>query len=97
MIELIFEVDDYRISPYSGDTCWKIQERGDDGSKSEWKEARYFPSTFDAALIKVRELMRLQNKSTTDLDGAIKIVKELNKKLEDEVKSTKSLFPKAFE
>lgn len=79
----------YKISPYSGNTCWKIQERQDkEGMKAEWREPFYYPSTLEFAFRRVRELVRRSNtKQFKDFDKLMEELKlideEFNKKIQE--------------
>ena len=79
-------IRNYKISPYSGNTCWKIQEKASEGSKYSWKEPYYYPSTLIQSLIKVRELILMDedaSKEASSLDQAISSIEELNTEFDE--------------
>ncbi len=71
-------IGEYMISPYCGNTCWRIQKRAKKDLKSEWSEAIYYPSTFSQAIQKVRELMRMDKQKTYSIDKLIKELKQID-------------------
>ena len=76
-------IGDYRISPYRGNTCWKIEERSEsENSEVEWKESRYYPNTLAGALKKARELSQktLSKKDDLTVKAAIEQVEALDAK-----------------
>ena len=89
---------DYKISPYSGDTCWKIQKRQDkEGMKLEWRDPNYFPSTLDQALKIVRELVRRGNKKQfKSVTEALKELEAIDAKFSDLLSSLKNTYPGNF-
>lgn len=80
---MIFDFENFRIAPYAGNTCWKIMEKGEEDAKGEWKEPRYFPSSFKQAILKMRELVKRSNDNDAvmTLNEAVKRAEELDKQL----------------
>lgn len=76
---MIVDIYDYRISPYSGNTCWKIQvKQTKEDAKSEYREPNYFPTTMEQALDKVKELIALNDtKHVKSLNEAIEEYKKI--------------------
>ena len=93
---MIIDIYNYRISPYPGNTCWKIQEKGAEDAKGEWKEAKYFPYDLKEALLKVRNLRRMQNESTTEVDKAIAELKKIDEEFIELLKNLKQDRPENF-
>ena len=91
-------IRNYKISPYSGNTCWKIQERQDkDGMKAEWKEPNYFPSDLQHALIRVRELIRRSNnKKFKSFEEALEELKAIDADFEVAINDIKRKYPNEF-
>lgn len=92
------ELYGYKISPYGGNTCWKIQERQDkDGAKAEWKDPYYFPSTLVGALAHVRELARMRDpKEFHDSKALIKELLAMDQQFESVLKELKHSYPENF-
>ena len=94
---MIIEIGNYRISPYRGDTCWTVQEKGEEDAKGEWKEARYFPATLSAALDRIRELSQKSSPETVkDIDKFRKVLKELDEKIYNKLDEIKEELPENF-
>ena len=86
---MIIEIRNYKISPYSGNTCWKIQKRQDkEGSKTEWCEPYYYPSSLDRALEIVYELiLRDDGKRLKSMTEALKEMKSLKEEFKEVLSS----------
>lgn len=78
------EIFGYKISPYSNNTCWQIQQKQTkENAKAEWKDPHYYPSTFSYAIQKVRELVYMDSKKKAkSLDEAIDEMKRIDKEFE---------------
>lgn len=86
-------IGNYRISPYRGNTCWKIEEKAEsDASETGWKESRYYPNSLSSALSKVRELSQkdLSKEQDLDLKSAISALESLDAEFVKAVKAIPS-------
>ena len=92
---MIIEIRNYRISPYSGNTCWKVQKKQEkEGAKGEWLEPYYYPGTLDRALELVFELiLREDKKELKNLQKVYKEMKDIIKEFREVVDDLNIKYP----
>ena len=85
---MVFEIGNYLISPYSGNTCWKIQERASSDSKYLWKEPYYYPRSLSEAFKKVLELtLMTEPDECNSIEEAVNRIESLYQTHEQTIKN----------
>lgn len=92
---MIIEVRNYRIAPYSGNTCWKIQKKQEkEDAKVEWCDPYYYPSTLDRAIeIVAEQLLRESKRSAKSIKEAVDEMGKITKEFEEVLSRLKIVYP----
>lgn len=82
-------IEDYKISPYKGNTCWQIQKKGASKDGEYWMAAYYYPDSLVRAFQMTFDLILKDNpEKLKDYKKAFKSIKStmemFNKDLEDQ-------------
>ena len=82
---MIVEIGNYRIEPYQSSMCWTLKkwrtctEKGVETEK--WCETGIYPTTYESALLRVREWLLMDKEDVCGIDAAIEALAKANKEL----------------
>ena len=80
---MIVEIGNYRIEPYQSSMCWTLKKwrtSNEKGVETEkWCETGIYPTTFESALLRVREWLLMDKEDVCDIDAALEEFKKASK------------------